>query len=99
MNFTLPSFKAAIEAGIKTAMINSGELNGEPVHASSWVLTELLRDQLKFKGVAVTDWEDIIRLYRNHHVAADEKEATYKAITAGIDMAMTPIIPISAICS
>lgn len=88
--FHLPSFKAAIDAGIKTAMINSGELNGEPVHASSWVLTELLRDQLKFKGVAVTDWEDIIRLYRNHHVAADEKEATYKAITAGIDMAMTP---------
>jgi beta-glucosidase len=88
--FHLPSFKAAIEAGIKTAMINSGELNGEPVHASSWVLTELLRDQLKFKGVAVTDWEDIVRLHRNHHVAADEKEATYKAITAGIDMAMTP---------
>ncbi|HEY3403281.1 MAG TPA: glycoside hydrolase family 3 N-terminal domain-containing protein [Ohtaekwangia sp.] len=88
--FHLPSFKAAIDAGIKTVMINSGEINGEPVHASYWVLTEILRDRLKFKGVAVTDWEDIIRLYRNHHVAVDEKDATYRAITAGVDIAMTP---------
>lgn len=88
--FHLPSFKAAINAGISTVMINSGEINGEPVHASYWVLTEILRDELKFKGVAVTDWEDIIRLYRNHKVAVDEKDATYKAIQAGVDMAMTP---------
>jgi beta-glucosidase len=88
--FHLPSFKAAIQAGIKTVMINSGEINGEPVTCSHWVLTEVLRDQLKFKGVAVTDWEDIIRLYRNHKVAENEKEATYKAIMAGVDVAMTP---------
>jgi beta-glucosidase len=88
--FHLPSFKAAIDAGIKTVMINSGEINGEPVHASRWALTEVLRDQLKFKGVAVTDWEDIIRLYRNHHVAENEKEATFLAINAGVDVAMTP---------
>lgn len=88
--YHLPAFKAAIDAGIKTVMINSGEVNGEPVHASSWILTDILRGQLHFKGVAVTDWEDIIRLYRNHRVAADEKEATLKAILAGVDMAMTP---------
>lgn len=88
--FHLPSFKAAIDAGIKTVMINSGEINGEPVHASYWALTEILRDQLKFKGVAVTDWEDIIRLYRNHRIAENEKEATFKAISAGVDVAMTP---------
>jgi beta-glucosidase len=88
--FYVPSFKAAIDAGIKTVMINSGDVNGEAVHASKRLLTELLRDELKFKGVAVTDWEDIIRLYRNHKVAKDEKDATYIAINAGIDMAMTP---------
>jgi beta-glucosidase len=88
--FYVPSFKAAIDAGIKTVMINSGDVNGEAVHSSSRLLTELLRHELKFKGVAVTDWEDIIRLYRNHKVAKDEKDATYIAINAGIDMAMTP---------
>lgn len=89
----LPPFKANIDAGVKTVMINSGEINGEPVHASHWALTEILRDKLKFKGVAITDWEDIIRLYRNHRVATDEKDATYKAIMAGIDVAMTPYTP------
>jgi len=86
----VPSFRAAIEAGIKTVMINSGELNGEPVHGSYRILTTLLRDELKFKGVAVTDWEDIIRLYKNHKTAANEKDATFQAINAGVDVAMTP---------
>lgn len=88
--FHVPSFKAAIDAGIKTVMVNSGELNGEAVHGSHRILTKLLRDELGFKGVVVTDWEDIIRLWRNHRVAENEKEATYVAINAGIDVAMTP---------
>src|SRR5688572_11848616 len=88
--FYVPPFQAAVDAGVKTFMINSGDVNGEAVHASSRILTDLLRKEMKFKGVVVTDWEDIIRLYRNHKVAADEKDATYRAITAGIDVAMTP---------
>lgn len=86
----VPPFQAAVDAGIETVMINSGEINGEPVHASYRILTKLLRDEMNFKGVAVTDWEDIIRLYRNHKVAIDERDATLKAIEAGVDMAMTP---------
>jgi beta-glucosidase len=86
----VPPFRAAINAGIKTVMINSGEINGRPVHSSYRLLTKLLRDELQFKGVVITDWEDIIRLYRNHRTATDEKDATYQAINAGIDMAMTP---------
>jgi beta-glucosidase len=88
--YHVPSFKAAIDAGIKSVMVNSGEVNGEPVHSSYRLLTKLLRDELKFKGVVVTDWEDIIRLYRNHRTAVDEKDATYQAIMAGVDVAMTP---------
>jgi beta-glucosidase len=88
--FHVPPFKAAIDAGIKSFMINSGELNGEPVHGSYRILTKLLRDELGFKGVVVTDWEDIIRLWRNHRTAENEREATYQAIMAGIDVAMTP---------
>ncbi|SFQ77450.1 beta-glucosidase family protein [Hymenobacter arizonensis] len=88
--FFRPSFQAAIDSGLKSIMINSGEINGEPVHASRAILTDLLRDQMGFKGVAVTDWEDIIRLVRIQKVAANEKEATWMAIDAGVDMAMTP---------
>ena len=60
--YFLPTFKTAIDAGAKTIMINSGEINGIPVHANHDILTNLVRNELNFKGVAVTDWEDIIKL-------------------------------------
>lgn len=86
-----PSFKAAIDAGAKTVMINSGELNGIPVHANSEILIDLLRTELGFKGLAVTDWEDIIYLVTRHKVAKDHKDAIRIAINAGIDMSMVPM--------
>jgi beta-glucosidase len=88
--FYLPSFRAAVNAGVKTMMINSGEVNGIPVHTSYELLTTLLRKELGFEGIAVTDWLDIIALQKMHHVAENEKEATLMAIKAGIDMSMTP---------
>lgn len=88
--YFLPTFQTAINEGARTVMINSGELNGSPVHANYDILTKLLRDELGFKGVAVTDWEDIYKLVNTHHVAATKKEAVRMAIMAGIDMSMTP---------
>jgi len=86
----VPSFEAAFDAGAMTAMINSGEINGVPVHASYYYLTTMLRDQLGFEGVAITDYLDIIKLHTEHFVTENEKESTYKAIMAGVDMSMTP---------
>ena len=88
--FFRPSFQAAIDAGIKSVMVNSGEINGEPVHSSRRILTDLLRTQMGFKGVAVTDWQDILRLVTVQKTEPNEKEATFRCIDAGVDMAMTP---------
>ena len=88
--YFLPTFEAAIQQGAKTVMINSGEINGTPVHINYDILTKLLRDELGFKGVAVTDWEDIYKLVNIHRVAENKKEAVRMAIMAGIDMSMTP---------
>ena len=88
--YFLPTFQAAINAGAATIMINSGELNGIPVHADKKILTDLLRNELGFKGVAVTDWEDIMKLNNIHMVAPTLKDAVYVAIDAGIDMCMVP---------
>ena len=88
--FQVPTFKAAIDAGVYTVMINSAEINGTPVHASHHFLTDMLRDQLGFHGVAITDWMDIIKLNTEHFVTENEKESTYKAIMAGVDMSMPP---------
>jgi len=72
-------------------MICSGEMNGIPVHVDEKILKTLLRDELGFEGVAVTDWEDIGYLYQRHRVAVDFKDAIGQAVNAGIDMAMVPM--------
>ncbi|HFA47719.1 MAG TPA: beta-glucosidase, partial [Bacteroidetes bacterium] len=89
--YFMPTFQAAIDAGAKTAMINSGEINGIPVHANPKILKDLLRDEMGFKGLAVSDWEDIKYLYTRHGVAKNYKEAIKMAINAGIDMSMVPV--------
>ena len=86
----LPPFAKAIEAGAYSVMVNSGEMNGIPTHVNQRVLTEILRGELGFEGVVVTDWEDIMYLVSRHKVAATYKEAIRLAILAGIDMSMVP---------
>ncbi len=86
----LPPFQRAVDAGVKTVMINSGEVNGIPAHADEFLLKTLLREELGFEGFVVTDWEDIERLYTRDKVAGSYKEAVKMAINAGIDMSMVP---------
>lgn len=88
--YHLPSFKAAVDAGAHTIMINSGIINGVPVHANYDILTKLLKEELGFKGLIVTDWADIENLHRRDRFAATHKEAIMMAINAGIDMSMIP---------
>src|SRR5690554_1473324 len=83
-------FLEAVKAGALTIMVNSGSVNGMPVHASYELLTQWLKDDLGWDGMIVTDWADINNLYAREKVAADKKEAIKLAINAGIDMAMEP---------
>lgn len=88
--YHIAPFKTAIDAGAKTVMINSGLINGVPVHSSYKIMTEILRNQLGFEGVIVTDWEDINKLCDRDKIAENRKEATKLAINAGVDMSMVP---------
>ena len=88
--YFLPTFAAAVKAGAHTVMVNSAEVNGIPGHANSYLLKTVLRDELGFQGVVVSDWQDIERLVTAHHIAATEKEATRISILAGVDMSMVP---------
>jgi beta-glucosidase len=89
--YFLPIFQAGIDAGAQTLMINSGEINGIPVHASYDLLTTTLRGQMGFKGFTVSDWEDVKMLHSIHRVAATEREAVKMAVMAGMDMSMVPL--------
>lgn len=88
--YFLPPFAEAVKAGAKTLMINSGEINGVPIHASHYMLTDVLRGELHFEGIAVTDWRDIEYLHDRHHIAATQKDAVRIAVNAGVDMSMVP---------
>ena len=87
----LPPYKAGVEAGAHTVMINSSEIDGIPLHASHYFLTELLRQELGFKGFVVSDWADIINLHTREKVAATPKDAVRQAVMAGVDMSMVPL--------
>ena len=89
--FFLPSFEAAVKAGTKTVMVNSGEVNGIPVHANKYLLTYLLRKELGFKGVVISDWEDVKKLTERHRVATSYKEAVFQSVDAGIDLCIVPM--------
>jgi beta-glucosidase len=86
----LPPFREAVKAGVKTVMVNSGEVNGIPVHASKYMLTDILRGELGFQGLVVSDWEDIKHLHDWYHVAGSQQDAVRIGVEAGIDMSMVP---------
>jgi len=88
--YHLPPFKAAVDAGVESFMINSGLINGVSVHASYDIITKLLKEELGFEGVVVSDWMDIINLQNRDKIASNNKEAVKLAINAGIDMSMVP---------
>ena len=88
--YHIEPFKKAIDAGAKTIMINSGLINGIPVHADYNLMINVLRNNLGFEGVILTDWEDIRKLHDRDKVAETQKEAVKMAINAGIDMSMVP---------
>jgi beta-glucosidase len=88
--YFLPNFAEAVNAGAHTVMVNSSEVNGIPGHANGHLLKNVLRGELGFQGLVVSDWMDIKKLVSVHHVAADEKEATRISVLAGVDMSMVP---------
>jgi len=86
----LPPFQQAIDNGLLSVMVSSGVLNGTPSHIDHFLLTDLLKKELGFKGVIITDWSDIDNLHSVHKVAADEREAVKLSVLAGVDICMEP---------
>jgi beta-glucosidase len=87
MNVNMLPFQAAIcDANIGSIMNSYPEIDEEVVAASRKFLTELLRDQLGFKGLIVSDYEAVSMLKTYHHIVTDFTEAAVKSIQAGIEV-------------
>lgn len=86
----LPPFQRAIDAGALSIMLNSGAIDGVPAHGDRRLITELLKGELGFEGVVISDWEDVRSLADVHQVAENEKDAVRIAVNAGLDICMDP---------
>jgi beta-glucosidase len=84
----LPSYAGGIDAGAGTVMVDSGSINGIPATASHHLLTDVLRKQMGFQGVVISDYQDVPALQTAYHIAPDLAGAIAKAVNAGVDMSM-----------
>lgn len=82
----LEPFKKLIDAGVMSIMPSYNEIDGEPVHASQKYLRTVLRDELGFKGMIVSDYGGVEMLHSFHRVAPNALEAGKMALDAGIDI-------------
>ncbi|HET9167912.1 MAG TPA: glycoside hydrolase family 3 N-terminal domain-containing protein [Actinospica sp.] len=84
----LPSYAGGIDAGAGAVMVDSGSINGVPATSSHYLLTDILRKQMGFQGVVISDYQDVIALQSTYHIAADLPGAVADAVNAGVDMSM-----------
>jgi beta-glucosidase-like glycosyl hydrolase len=91
--YYLPPFVAAVRrARVATAMNSYNELNGVPIAASRKWLRTVLRSELGFDGLLVTDWGEINNVHSFHHAAPSDEAAVLLAMNrTSIDMSMVPL--------
>jgi beta-glucosidase len=87
-NVYLPPFHAALEAGAGSVMSAYMVLNGVPATGNRFLLHEVLRDDWKFQGFVVSDWESVKNL-TTHGYSSGPADAAARAANAGVDMEMT----------
>jgi beta-glucosidase len=88
-SYFLPPFERAARAGAMTFMTGYQSMDGVPSTANRWLLTDVLKDEWGFRGVLVTDWDNVGRLVYEQKVAATYADAAIMALRAGNDIMMT----------
>lgn len=85
--YYLPAYKAAIDAGADMIMPSFNSVNGVPSIANSWLMKKILKDEWKFDGVVISDYNALGELMP-HGIASDFKEAAYLAFSNNCDIDM-----------
>ena len=84
----LPAYKAAIDAGCEMVMTSFNTLDRVPSTANRWLMRDVLRGEMGFDSVLISDWGAVMELVP-HGIAADFAQAAQLAIEAGVDMDMS----------
>jgi beta-glucosidase len=83
----LRPFRSATDAGVATIMTAFNALNGVPASGNRFTIQQILRDEWKFSGLVVSDYESITEMVR-HGYARDARDAAREALSASVDMEM-----------
>ena len=86
MNNDIEPFEACINAGALSVMPSYNEMNGVPNHGSKWLLGDVLRNQLGFKGLITSDQDAINEMFKTHAIVSSYAEAAKLAIENGVDL-------------
>jgi beta-glucosidase len=81
--YLLP-YVAAIHAGVGSVMVSYSSWNGVKMHGNKYLLTDVLKTELGFRGFLVSDWAAI------DQISPDYKHDIEQSINAGLDMIMIP---------
>ncbi len=83
----LPPFHAAVNEGVGSVMGGFNEINGIPMHANRYLLTEILRGKWDFNGLVLSDYNAIAEMLV-HGIGGTREEVGFLALKAGVDMDM-----------
>ena len=75
---------STFDAGVQTVMITFNSVNGAKVHGDRHLITDVLKGQMGFDGLVVSDWNGV------GQVAGCTNASCPQAINAGIDLVMVP---------
>lgn len=85
-NEYLPPYKAAVDAGVASAMTSFNDIHGVPASGNKWLITDLLRERWGFEGFVVSDYTSVNEMIA--HGMGDLQDVSALAINAGLDMDM-----------
>ncbi|MEP7049330.1 MAG: glycoside hydrolase family 3 N-terminal domain-containing protein [Pseudomonadota bacterium] len=88
-SYFLPPFERAVLEGCMTFMTGYQAMDGLPATANHWLLTRVLKEEWGFRGILVTDWDNVGRLHWEQRIVPSAKEAAVVAIRCGNDLVMT----------
>lgn len=89
-NIYLKPFEATAKSGASSFMTSFNDLNGVPASGNTFLLKKILREEWKYDGFVVSDWNSVTEMIP-HGYASDEKDAAFKSASAGLDMEMTSL--------
>lgn len=97
-DFYFPAYQAGIDAGTGMVMTAFNTVNGIPASTNKWLMRDILREEMGFDGVLISDFAAILETIA-HGGSENERDAAKKALEAGVDIDMMTSVYSANLCN